>query len=83
MILSSSPASNKIIILSIDIAVEPDEAGTECDQTILFDSLPWNIKKFFRDAMKTTIKYTKNLYYLFDYYTLNLSKKINYFYKVK
>lgn len=31
------------------------------DQTILFDSLPWNIKKFFRDAMKTTIKYTKNL----------------------
>ena len=31
------------------------------DQTILFDSLPWNIKKYFRDAMKTTIKYTKNL----------------------
>ena len=31
------------------------------DQTILFDSLPWTIKKFFRDAMKTTIKYTKNL----------------------
>ena len=31
------------------------------DQTILFDSLPWTIKKYFRDAMKTTIKYTKNL----------------------
>jgi len=31
------------------------------EQTVLFDSLPWNIKKFFRDAMKTTIKYTKNL----------------------
>ena len=31
------------------------------EQTKLFDSLPWNIKKFFREAMKTTISYTKNL----------------------
>ena len=31
------------------------------DQTILFDSLPWSIKKYFRDAMTNTVKYTKNL----------------------
>ena len=31
------------------------------EQTILFDSLPWEIKKYFREAMKTTINYTKNL----------------------
>ena len=31
------------------------------EQTILFDSLPWTIKTNFRNAMKTTIKYTKNL----------------------
>ena len=31
------------------------------DQTILFDSLPWCIKKYFRDAMTNTVKYTKNL----------------------
>ena len=31
------------------------------EQTILFDSLPWNIKKYFRDAMKTTIRYTNTL----------------------
>ena len=31
------------------------------EQTLLFDSLPWNIKKYFRVAMKTTIKYTNNL----------------------
>ncbi len=31
------------------------------EQTLLFDSLPWNIKKFFRDAMKQTIQYTNNL----------------------
>lgn len=31
------------------------------EQTLLFDSLPWIIKKYFRLAMETTIKYTKNL----------------------
>ena len=31
------------------------------EQTLLFDSLPWTIKKFFRDAMKQTIQYTNNL----------------------
>ena len=31
------------------------------EQTLLFDSLPWNIKKYFRDAMKTTIQYTNDL----------------------
>ena len=40
-----------------------DKEGTidTLEQTILFDSFPWNVKKFFRDAMKTTINYTKNL----------------------
>ena len=31
------------------------------EQTMLFDSLPWNIKKYFRYAMKTTIQYTNDL----------------------
>jgi len=31
------------------------------EQTILFDSFPWSIKKFFRDAMKRTIQYTNDL----------------------
>jgi endopeptidase La len=31
------------------------------EQTLLFDSLPWNVKKYFRDAMKQTIQYTNNL----------------------
>ena len=31
------------------------------DQTMLFDSLPWEIKRYFRDAMNCTMKYTKNL----------------------
>lgn len=31
------------------------------DQSNLFDSLPWTIKKYFKDAMKMTIEYTRTL----------------------
>ena len=31
------------------------------EQTILFDSFPWRIKKSFKDAMKKTIQYTNEL----------------------
>lgn len=31
------------------------------EQTLLFDSLPWNIKKKFKNAMKTTANYSKSL----------------------
>ena len=31
------------------------------EQTILYDSLPWSIKKYFKDAMKTTLQYTNSL----------------------
>ena len=31
------------------------------EQTLLFDSLPWKIKTFFKEAMKQTISYTNNL----------------------
>ena len=31
------------------------------EQVVLFDSFPWQIKKYFRDAMKNTIQYTNEL----------------------
>tara|TARA_B100000575_G_C23143606_1_gene666617 strand:+ start:12220 stop:15453 length:3234 start_codon:yes stop_codon:yes gene_type:complete len=31
------------------------------EQTLLFDSFPWSIKKFFKSAMKKTINYTKEI----------------------
>ena len=31
------------------------------EQTLLFDSFPWTVKKYFRDCMKQTIEYTQNL----------------------
>ena len=31
------------------------------EQTILFDSFPWSIKQYFKDAMKNTVQYTNEL----------------------
>jgi hypothetical protein len=31
------------------------------EQTLLFDSFPWNIKQYFKQAMKKTIQYTNDL----------------------
>lgn len=45
------------------------------EQTVLFDSLPWNIKKLFREAMKTTINYTKILS-SYDSYKIPLEQQI-------
>ena len=45
------------------------------EQTVLFDSLPWNIKKLFREAMKTTINYTKMLSN-YDYSKIPLEQQI-------
>lgn len=40
-----------------------DSNGTidTSEQTLLFDSLPWKIKSFFKEAMKQTITYTNSL----------------------
>ena len=31
------------------------------EQTIMFDSFPWSIKQYFKDAMKSTVQYTNDL----------------------
>ena len=43
------------------LSTETNGTFDTLDQTILFDSFPWAIKKFFRDAMTNTVKYTKTL----------------------
>jgi len=63
LLIFSSNYENQIIsyllydILSNDINGNIDTQ----EQTILFDSLPWTIKKFFNHAMKKTIQYTNDL----------------------
>ena len=48
--------------LLYDLLSNEDKGSIDTvEQTVLFDSLPWTIKKYFRDAMINTTKYTNNL----------------------
>lgn len=62
LIKNNDPEFQYLAYLLYDLlSTENGNSYDTLDQTILFDSLSWPIKKYFRDAMKTTIKYTKNL----------------------
>ena len=62
LIKKNNPEFQYLSYLLYDL-LSNDNNGTidTTEQTLLYDSLPWKIKKIFRKAMKQTIKYTKNL----------------------
>lgn len=62
LIKNDDPEFQYLAYLLYDLLSNDNNGSIDTlEQTILFDSLPWNIKKFFRDAMKTTINYTNTL----------------------
>tara|TARA_B100001057_G_scaffold20748_1_gene19140 strand:- start:18166 stop:21396 length:3231 start_codon:yes stop_codon:yes gene_type:complete len=63
LIKNNDPENLYLAYLLYDILSNENNGNVDTlEQTLLFDSLPWNIKKKFRDAMKQTIQYTNNLY---------------------
>ena len=63
LIKNNEPENLYLAYLLYDILSNENNGNVDTlEQTLLFDSLPWNIKKKFRDAMKQTIQYTNNLY---------------------
>jgi len=62
LIFSSNYENQYLAYLLYDL-LSNDSNGTidTQEQTILFDSFPWPIKQFFKQAMKKTIQYTNEL----------------------
>ena len=62
LIFSSNYENQYLAYLLYDL-LSNDSNGTidTQEQTILFDSFPWPIKQFFKQAMKKTIQYTNDL----------------------
>ena len=54
---------------------ENDNTIDTQEQTILFDSFPWNIKQLFKDAMKLTAQYTTSLSH-FDIQKIPMEQQI-------
>ena len=63
LLISSTEYDNKYMAYLLYDLLSNDSNGTvdTVEQTILFDSFPWTIKQYFREAMKKTIQYTNEL----------------------
>jgi ATP-dependent Lon protease len=63
LLISSNEYDNKYMAYLLYDLLSNDSNGTvdTVEQTILFDSFPWSIKQYFREAMKKTIQYTNEL----------------------
>jgi ATP-dependent Lon protease len=63
LLVTSNEYDNKYLAYLLYDLLSNDNNGTvdTVEQTILFDSFPWSIKQYFREAMKKTIQYTNDL----------------------
>jgi ATP-dependent Lon protease len=62
LIFSSSYENQYLAYLLYDLLSNDNNGNVDTqEQTILFDSFPWCIKQFFKQAMKKTIQYTNEL----------------------
>jgi len=63
LLVTSNEYDNKYLAYLLYDLLSNDTNGTvdTVEQTILFDSFPWSIKQYFREAMKKTIQYTNDL----------------------
>ena len=56
-----------------------DSAGSasdSVDQILIYESFPWKIKLYFKDTMKNTIKYTKEMVHKYDINRVTLEQQI-------
>jgi ATP-dependent Lon protease len=62
LIQSSNYENQYLAYLLYDLLSNDSNGNIDTqDQTILFDSLPWSFKQYFKQAMKKTIQYTNDL----------------------
>jgi len=50
--------------------------GDSAEQQLIYDSFPWKIKQYFKDTMKTTIKYTRDMMSKYDINRISLEQQI-------
>jgi len=46
------------------------------EQHLIYDSFPWKVKMYFKDAMKNTIKYTKDMINKYDINRISLEQQV-------
>ena len=62
LIHSNNPEYRYLAYLIYDLLSNDNNGNVDTqEQNLIYDSLPWSIKCLFKDAMKTTIRYTTSL----------------------
>jgi endopeptidase La len=68
-----------ITYLLYDLISTKNTAGNSIDSTeqqMIYDSFPWKIKLYFKETMKNTIKYTKDMMSKYDINRVSLEQQI-------
>ena len=68
-----------ITYLLYDLISAKSSVGTSIDsseQQMMYDSFPWKLKLYFKDTMKHTIKYTKDMMSKYDINRVSLEQQI-------
>ena len=58
------------------ISVNSNDNNDTKEQNMIYDSLPWKIKSYFKDAIKYTIKYTHDMSQKYDINKISLEQQI-------
>jgi ATP-dependent Lon protease len=62
LVKSDKPDNQFLAYLLYDLLSNDSNGNVDTqEQTILFDSFPWSIKQYFKEAMKSTVQYTNDL----------------------
>ena len=63
LLIKSDKSDNQYLAYLLYDILSNDSNGSidTIEQTILFDSFPWSIKQYFKEAMKRTVQYTNDL----------------------
>jgi hypothetical protein len=63
------------LITSNNHEQKPGEIDSK-EQSLIYDSFPWNVRQLFKDAMKFTIKYTQDMIKKYDINRVSLEQQI-------
>jgi ATP-dependent Lon protease len=58
------------------ITMNKSTTTDSCEQLLIYDSLPWKIKIYFKDIMKFTIKYTQDMNNKYDFNRVSFEQQI-------
>jgi hypothetical protein len=65
-----------VCYLLYDLITANNDSSDNKDQIYIYDSLPWNIKNYFKDVVKYTVKYTNDMMQKYDIHRISLEQQI-------